>query len=70
MLPGGKELHQSVAAETPVQRKVSQTTAVAADTPKPIHVHCPMPAVYMMTNTTNTASSPKAKIKGTGHGAL
>ena len=43
--------------------KVSQTTAVAADTPKPIHVHCPMPAVYMMTNTTNTASSPKAKIK-------
>ena len=43
--------------------KVSQTTAVAADTPKPIHVHCPMPAVYMMTNTTNTASNPKAKIK-------
>ena len=30
--------------------KVSQTIAVAADTPKPIHTHCPMPAVYMMTN--------------------
>lgn len=42
--------------------KVSQTTAVAADTPKPIHVHCPMPAVYMMTNTTH-GKQPESKNK-------
>lgn len=42
--------------------KVSHTSTVAADTPKPMQIHCPTPAIYMMTNITNTASRPAAKI--------
>ena len=42
--------------------KVSHTSMVAADTPKPMQIHWPTPAIYRMTNITNTASRPAAKI--------
>lgn len=43
--------------------KVSHTITVAATTPNRIQTHWPMPAMYMITNTTNTASKPPAKMK-------
>ena len=42
--------------------KVAQTSTNAEMTPKPMQTHWPMPDMYMMTNTTNSASNPPAKM--------
>ena len=45
------------------RRKVSHTRNVAETAPKPMHTHWFTPAMYRMTNTTNTASRPQQKMK-------
>ena len=41
---------------------VSQTRKDAPVAPKPMQTHWEIPTIYMMTNTTNMASSPPAKM--------
>ena len=43
-------------------RNVSHTSSVAEVTPKMMHTHWLIPTMYMMTNTTNRASNPPAKM--------
>lgn len=43
-------------------RKVAQTSTGAEMAPKPMQIHWSKPAIYMMTNTTNRASNPPAKM--------
>lgn len=45
-----------------LKRKVSQISIEAQMRPKPIHTHCSMTTMYMMTNRKNRASRPLARM--------